>query len=115
MSPAPCLEDDLLDGVGHGGFADVVEVGLRPVGLAGVGHAVAQHEAEQLLLGAAARLDGVGARAAEVAHGLVGGGRDVDRVELSGAQQAGELLGVFLVTAIPIAAKRFRRRPKAQS
>ena len=91
------FEDDLLDGVGHGDLADVVEVGLGPVGLAGVGHAVAKHEAEELFLGAAARLDGVGAGAAEVADGLVGGGRDVDALEHAGAQQIGEFLGVFLV------------------
>ena len=70
MSPAPCLEHDLLDGGGHGEPADVVEVRLRPVGLAGVSDAVAQHDAEQLLLGAAARLDGVGAGAAQVAPPL---------------------------------------------
>jgi len=71
MSPAPCFEDDLLDGVGQGEFADVVEMPLCPVGLAGVAHAVAQHEGEQLLLGAGSRLDGIGAGAAEVAHGLI--------------------------------------------
>jgi len=95
------LEHDLLDGVGHGDLADVVEVALRPVRLAGVAHTVAQHEAQELLLGAAARLDGVGARAAQVADRLVCGRGDVDRFELSGAQQAGELLGVLLVTAKP--------------
>jgi hypothetical protein len=67
------------------------------VSIAGVGHAVAEHEGKELLLGAAARLDGVGACVAQIADGLVFRRGDVDRFELAGAQQAGELLGVFLV------------------
>ncbi len=70
---------------------------LRPVGLAGVGHAVAQHEPEQLLLGTAARPDGVGARAAQVADGLVFRRGDVDRFEFASAQQTGLLLRILLV------------------
>ena len=99
-----------MRGVGQAGAAQVVHVRLGPAGLAGVGHAVAQQEHAQLLLGARQRLHRVGARPAEVAHRVdacgtlravclrfapaVGGLGHVDALQLARAVEAGDLARV---------------------
>ena len=92
-----------MRGVGQAGAAQVVHVRLGPAGLAGVGHAVAQQEHAQLLLGARQRLHRVGARPAEVAHRLVGGLGHVDALQLARAVEAGDLARVDPVGLHPLA------------
>lgn len=72
-------------------------MGLGPVGLAGVGDAVAEQEHAELLLGAGEGFGGVGAGAAQIADRLVLGLWDVDGLKFAGAQEPGEFAGVALV------------------
>jgi hypothetical protein len=86
-------------------------VRLGPRALAGVTIAVAQQEGFELRPAAPQVLHGVGARPAEVAHGLVAGGGHMHRGQLTGPVQAGQLARVAPVGLHPVAtAARDQRR-----
>jgi len=79
------LEDDLLGGGGADDFGQVAQMGVVPVGLAGVVEAEAQEERLQALFGGFEVTHGVLASAAEVANGFILDRGDVDGGKISGA------------------------------
>jgi hypothetical protein len=91
------FENGLHGGVGQDQLAQVTHVRLTPIGLALVAEAVAQEKAFETVTATAMIIDGVGASAAEVANGLVGGLGDVDGGQLAGAQETGQAAGIALV------------------
>lgn len=91
------FENQLLDGMGHPGAAQVVHVSLGPVGLSVVSKAVAKHEHAELLLGSRQGLGGVGPGAAQIADGFVTSLGNVDGGEFAGPMKPGQFPGVALV------------------
>jgi len=88
------LEDDLLGGGGTDDLGEVAQVSVVPISAAGVVEAETEEEGLETKLrslqGNHSGLTG----AAEVAKGFILDGRDVDGVEVTGAQQARQLDGV---------------------
>src|SRR5712691_808318 len=91
------LEDDLLRRCGADDLGEVAEMGVVPVGAAGVVEAETEEEGLQPELGGLEGDDGGLAGATEIAQRFVLDGGDVDGVEVTGAQQAGELDGIAAV------------------
>ncbi len=88
------LEDDLLRGCRADDLGEVVRLGVVAVGATGVVETHAEQERLEAELGG---LEGDARRvagAARIAERFVLDGRDVDRGEASGVQQAGELDGM---------------------
>ena len=78
-------------------FAQVTHVRLTPIGLALVAVVVTEQKAFEPESATAQVIDGIGAGAAQIADGFIGGFRHVDSGELSGAQQAGEVARVAFI------------------
>ena len=91
------FEDGFHGGMGQDQFAQVAQVGLTPIGFALVTVAVAQEETFEAQAAAAQIIDGIGAGAAEVADGFIGGFGDIDGDQFAGAQQAGDGAGVAFI------------------
>ncbi len=80
------FEDLVVRGTGEGEVTEVVHVGLRPVGLAGVVVSEATEEGEEASFGASEIVNRVGASPAEVANGFISGIGNVDGDEVIGAE-----------------------------
>ena len=87
----------LVCGVRQSEMTEVALMGFGPVGLAVVVVTEAAQEGEKPGLGAAQVVDSIGASAAKIPDGFVGGVGNVDGNEVVGAEIFGELHGVALV------------------
>jgi len=83
--------------VGQDQFTQVTHMGLTPIGFALVTETVAQEKTFKTVTATAVIIDGVGASAAEVAYGLVGGLGDVDGGQFASTQQTGQAAGIAFV------------------
>jgi hypothetical protein len=98
-----CLKDDLL---GRGGTDDLAapsEVSWPPSGLARRAAIVPQEKRFEPKLGGLEITDGLFTRSAQVPHRFILHRRDVDRDQVTGAHQAGQLDRVTAVGFDPIA------------
>ena len=96
------LEDDVVGAVGHFEAAQVVHVGLVPVGLSIVSVTEAAEQGEEACARTAQVVDSIGAAAAKVADGFVHAVRDIDGDEIVGAEAFGEFHGIALVGFDPV-------------
>ena len=87
------FEDGFHGGMGQDQLAQVAHVRRTPVGLALVTVAVAQQEALEPLAAATVIIDGVGAGAAQIADGFIGGFGDIDGSEFPGPPAGGRGCG----------------------
>lgn len=91
------FEDGLHGRVRQDQFAQVTHMGLAPVSLTVVAVAVAQEEGLEAMAAAAQVIDGIGASAAEIADGFIGGLGDVDAGEFACTQESGDGAGIALI------------------
>ena len=101
------FEHEVEGGIGEARFAQIAQVSLAPIGLAGVGDPVAHQEGSEALLVFAQILAGIGASATEIAHRLIHGVRNVDALERLTAQLPCNLEGIALVGFDPLSGSAF--------
>ena len=91
------FEDGFHRRMGQDQFAQVTHVGLAPVGLALVAVAVAQQEGLEPEAAAALVINGIGAGAAQIADGFIGGFGHIDAGQFAGAQEPSNRAGVAFI------------------
>ena len=91
------LENAIVGSTREGEMAQVIHVGLRPVGFTVVVEAQTTKQCEQPGFGSAEIIDCVSASTAQVADGLVRCIGDIDRDKVVGAEVFSELHGITLV------------------
>jgi hypothetical protein len=96
-------QDHFHGRVGQHQLAQVTFMGRAPTALALGAVTVPQEEAFEAMTRPAPIIDRVGPGAAEIADRFVGWLRDIDRAQLPGAQEPGQLAGVAPVGLDPVA------------
>jgi hypothetical protein len=78
-------------------FAQIAHVRLAPIGFALITVTVTEEKGFEPMAATALIIDCVGARAAEVANGFIGGFGDIDGGEFASAQKSGDGASITLV------------------
>ena len=83
--------------MGQNQFAQIAHVRLTPISFALVTIAVTQEKGFEPMTATAMIIDGIGASAAQIANGFVGGLRHIDRSKFTGPKEPGDGAGIPLI------------------